>query len=576
MGESLRRKGWNRGLFAKFVNCTLREKNLRNPMAMVYNMRKGRSRLLHQDVFTKGKVMKEIMETVFIADDEANIREGLKCIIDWEKLGFYVCGEAANGEDALQAIVRLQPSLVLLDIRMPKLYGLDVIEQAKALGFTGTFVILSGYSDFKYAQTAMKHGVKYYLTKPMDEEELENVVKEVYDSILEERQKKEDDEFFRRKSKKEILLDVVQNTAHFDLLNLTELDLDAEVYQIVLYENFQIGEVELPYQFADMFMVADSGNHSFEHFVVKGKNVLLLKGTFAIEKFRRFLKHYESAPQKGSPLDTLFISYGNIVSDIRELKNSYEQAATLLGRRFFCEKGQHVLGYAELPEQYEKKISLDSGKVEEYSAKFTDYLQTFNRRKVQETLRGLENYLYRVDTDISSVKLFVADLYLQIKEMMCHRYNSTSIPFDSNQDSIAFINNQHYLYEITDYFAEQFEEVMNSIGNSSRDSVLDDILYYIEHNYPSNLKLEGIASLFGYNSSYLGKIFNKNVGESFNSYVDQVRIKHAIELLVENKHKVYEIAEMVGYKNVDYFHKKFKKYVGESPAEYRKKLDNQD
>ena len=154
--------------------------------------------------------------------------------------------------------------------------------------------------------------------------------------------------------------------------------------------------------------------------------------------------------------------------------------------------------------------------------------------------------------------------------------NAVEIPFDSNQDSIAFINKQNYLYEITDYFAEQFEEVMNAIGNSSRDSVLDDILYYIEHNYHTNIKLESIAALFGYNSSYLGKIFNKSVGESFNSYVDQVRIKHAIELLVENKHKVYEIAELVGYKNVDYFHKKFKKYVGESPAEYRKKLDGQD
>ena len=120
--------------------------------------------------------MKEIMETVFIADDEANIREGLKFIIDWEELGFTICGEAGNGEDALRDILRLQPSLVLIDMRMPKLYGLEVIEQAKAQGYSGTFVILSGYSDFKYAQTAMKFGVKYYLTKPMDEEELEKGV----------------------------------------------------------------------------------------------------------------------------------------------------------------------------------------------------------------------------------------------------------------------------------------------------------------------------------------------------------------------------------------------------------------
>ena len=134
--------------------------------------------------------MKEIMETVFIADDEANIREGLKCIIDWEEIGFKVCGEAGNGEDALKDILRLNPSLVLMDIRMPKLYGLEVIEQARQQGFHGIFVVLSGYSDFKYAQTAMKFGVKYYLTKPMDEDELEKVAREVYDAIQKKRQKK--------------------------------------------------------------------------------------------------------------------------------------------------------------------------------------------------------------------------------------------------------------------------------------------------------------------------------------------------------------------------------------------------
>ena len=155
--------------------------------------------------------MREVMESVYIADDEANIREGLKCIIDWEELGYTICGEAGNGEDALRDILQINPSLVLIDMRMPKMYGLEVIEKAKEQGFSGTFVILSGYSDFKYAQTAMKFGVKYYLTKPMDEEELEAVAKEVYDTIQAERQKSEDNEFFRRKSKKEILLDIVKD-----------------------------------------------------------------------------------------------------------------------------------------------------------------------------------------------------------------------------------------------------------------------------------------------------------------------------------------------------------------------------
>ena len=85
-----------------------------------------------------------------------------------------------------------------------------------------------------------------------------------------------------------------------------------------------------------------------------------------------------------------------------------------------------------------------------------------------------------------------------------------------------------------------------------------------------NIKLETIAPLFGYNSSYLGKLFTKSIGIAFNTYVDQVRIERSKELLASTNLKVYEIAEKVGYRNVDYFHTKFKKYVNQSPAEYRK------
>lgn len=87
---------------------------------------------------------------------------------------------------------------------------------------------------------------------------------------------------------------------------------------------------------------------------------------------------------------------------------------------------------------------------------------------------------------------------------------------------------------------------------------MDEVLYYIHHNYRENLKLETIASLFGYNSSYLGKIFNKRVGVNFTSYVDQVRIEEAKKLLEQDRMKVYEIAKQVGYSNVDYFHKNSK------------------
>lgn len=215
--------------------------------------------------------------------------------------------------------------------------------------------------------------------------------------------------------------------------------------------------------------------------------------------------------------------------------------------------------------------ALNPEKLSEFTDYLSGYLQTFNRKNVAETLSRLEQYLYDSQESSSEIKLFTTDLYLRIKEKISLLYNTLGIPFLPNSTVIDFIGKKNYLYEIIAFLEEQFEMVMSAAGSPTRNSVLDDILYYIDHNYQSNIKLETIAPLFGYNSAYLGKIFNKTVGESFNSYVDHIRIEHSKTLLLQNNYKVYEIAERVGYRNVDYFHKKFRKYVGESPAEFRKK-----
>lgn len=127
---------------------------------------------------------------LFIADDEQDVREGLRYILDWSELGFYICGEGKNGADTLEQILISRPDVVLMDIRMPKLSGLEVIKQAKEAGFQGKFIILSGYSDFAYAQEAIKYGVSSYLTKPIDEDKLEKAVLETKNSLTQEQNAK--------------------------------------------------------------------------------------------------------------------------------------------------------------------------------------------------------------------------------------------------------------------------------------------------------------------------------------------------------------------------------------------------
>ena len=515
------------------------------------------------------------MEKLFIADDEKNIREGLKHIIDWEGQGFLVCGEAGNGEEALEGILKLSPDLVLMDIRMPKLYGTDIIRIAREQGFKGKFIIISGYSDFAYAQSAIRYGVEFYLTKPIDEEELLESVIRIREMILKERESSTHIDLFRQKAKNTILTELI--TGIFDPHNnplstdeFEKLNLSADSYQVIIYEDFH-STTRPKYNFADLLHVANQGKHTFEQITIDAAEIILLKGSYALRKFEKFLYQYEQRElQEGSPLDTIFLAFGRPVKNMDEIYLSYEEALTLCRRRFFCSQGQHTLGFEELPYLNAKEYEISSDKLTEFQELLVGSLKTYNRRKVAEILSQLEKFLYNVKDDIDAVKHFLTDLFFQIKEKIILSYSTAYISFPTNSEIISRIQDSFYLYEIIRFISGQTDLIINATGNPSRDSVLDDILHYINHNYQSNIKLETIAPLFGYNSAYLGKIFNKATGESFNSYIDHRRIEQSKQLLLENKLKVYEIAERVGYKNVDYFHKKFKKYVGVSPAEFRK------
>ena len=511
------------------------------------------------------------MRSLYIADDEISIRSGIKLLLDWEALGYTICGESGNGTEAAADLMRLKPDLVLMDIRMPGQDGIEVIRQLTESGFSGHFIILSGYSDFKYAQAAMKYNVRHYITKPIDEDELLAAVNEI-SSILEQKDSAESRQLYlQSRSKKEVLSDILSRSIDFSLLRSDDLGLSADKYRLVAYENFNISNTILPFRLSELFTAAEKNSRVSVHFEYRHHDLLLLMGDEGISLFDRFLSHYESVPEHGSPLDSIFVAYSDVVSSLSDLPDSYIQLEALLSRRFFCVQGQHVVGYDDLPSLKSALPPLENSRIDGFVSSITDYIQTFNRRKVAETLYSLEEYLYHVDADISAVKLFLVDLYLRIKDTLTHRYNTLGLPFDSNADIITFITNRNYLYEIIVYFSRRFDDLMKALGNSSRESVIDDVMYYIDHNYSTNLKLEMIASLFGYNSSYLGKVFSKTAGENFNSYVDRVRINHALEMLKDGNLKVYEISDKVGYNNVDYFHKKFKKFTGESPAEYRQK-----
>lgn len=312
---------------------------------------------------------------------------------------------------------------------------------------------------------------------------------------------------------------------------------------------------------------------------IENRDVLLLKGERGLQKLADLLDRFDQGEfQEKTPADAIIMTYGRAVTRLDDIHLSYEDAVMLLKHRFFCPPEMLVIGFDSLPTIQsdaaaitdDPAFSLSLETLSAYVRRLCDCISSYNRRMSVDILQELAHFLGRFPDSIPHIRLFLTDLFLQIREKMTRHYPAMTLPFSGNGEAIDFIQKSSYLYEILRFLSEQFETVMGALGNSAKDAVLYDVLFYIDHHYQENIKLEAIAPLFGYNSAYLGKIFTKSVGESFNAYVDHKRIDHSKELLLENTLKVYEIAEQVGYKNVDYFHKKFRKYVGMSPAEFRK------
>lgn len=509
---------------------------------------------------------------LFIADDEIDVREGLRYLLDWSELGFYICGEGKNGQDALDQILKFQPDVVLMDIRMPKLSGLEVVKQAKEQGFQGKFIILSGYSDFSYAQGAIQLGVNCYLTKPIDENELQKAVLEAKEAILQEQDKQKKLVQYRDKARDSILQEILCDKANYPFLDYHDMMLESSIYQVVLYTNYNQESFQTTWDFASILRIANHSHNSLDYVKLENQDVIILKGDFALNRFQELVAHYISQPQKGSPLDSLFLTYGRPVYAVEHIHRSFEDAQALMKRRFFCQFNQHVLSYLDLPKETDT-VPADTSFGNLYPQRISNYIQSGNRHMLMDTLDELKNELYYSQTELSILKHYLADIMIQVKSIITHTYGNMNIPFPNNAAIISSIEEKCYLYEIMQFFTIQFEMCMNAISSPTRESVMDDILQYIQHNYEKNLKLGNIADLFGYNSSYLGKVFTKTVGKSFNSYIDEVRIENSKRLLANQNYKVYEVSQMVGYTNVDYFHKKFRKYAGMSPAEYRKSIE---
>jgi len=485
-----------------------------------------------------------------IIDDEQTIRLGLKKIIDWEKHGFQIVDEAENGLVGYEKILSIHPDLILLDIKMPGLDGINLLRKIRQEGIESKVIFLTGFGEFEYAKEAIKLNAEAFLTKPFNEEELEEVLNRVakdldhqtkIDNQLESQKRLEEKQKYRR-----LLLGEKRVEKSVDLISLfcvASIQSDEKPYNInTFFDEFQRLHPSLL-----CLLLADS-------WVVVFKNMTLTRVKVAVYDLNNQLKKKLN--------ERYLISIGRVVTGQHELYKSFEDAK-MIGQKWYLTESHTVEFYSDSPILDTSELNIDSDLL--YS-----YIEIGNTEGIESFYDRIKKSYESNSVDFKRIKgLCITSLLLVIEKVKFH-YKEKGLVFKDYNEISKHLYEQEDLPNLLEAIKKYTTQIIESIHTGTKDNTLYKVLDYIDIHYDKPLKLERLGEIFGYNSSYLGTIFKEFTGMSFKSYLDSIRIEMAKKYLKEGHFKVYEVAELVGYSNVDYFHSKFKKYENMSPKKYQK------
>ncbi len=315
--------------------------------------------------------------------------------------------------------------------------------------------------------------------------------------------------------------------------------------------------------------MSECGNYI--HMKKNGINFLILIGDESILYLDKVRNKYLSSSQKNSMLDKLFIYYGKVVNKFSDIKSSYDDIFMLMEYRFFSEEDQHFFSYEYL--DYFLKPSKKIIKVKKSIDELTECIQKLDVNNLQVICAYVLEEIKRNHLSQNEALDCLTEIYFDTLQNINRFFSDMDIMEESYNITIEVMKSKAFLYEVLDYIKEKFILIIKTLKIKNTNVSIYEIIAYIEENCQDNLKLKVIAEKFNYNSSYLGKLFAKTTGSSFNTFLENVRINKSKILLADKNLKIYEVAEKVGYTNVDYFHRKFKNIVNKSPLEYRKSID---
>jgi two-component system response regulator YesN len=523
------------------------------------------------------------MHSVIIVDDEIFFRKGFIGMIDWEGNGYQVIGEADNGEDALAIIRDKKPDLVITDIRMPVLDGLALIQAAEEEKLDTELVIISGHTDFRYTQQAVRFGVLDYVLKPVDEDDLVDALAKLHDKLEMKRQLQARKHMLMSEKQIETMIRGESTGTAEEEWSALETAIGSEAFTYTLIELNNVHpwsgrkppskeELRADIQNAVRQIVPSvSEPIIYEHGRTYGLIVpsMYLAGVGgSIRSFMELLlmrldDHY------GLP----YRAYaGTTVKQLDKIKESYASAKEAVTSKYY-RNAERFIAYNEAKETELVYRQLD----DDLCRKLVEAVEENDAYDITLAVNRLFSEFRDKRFSPEAIKIGIVQCVLVIcKSIRGMEGDETEL--SSFEPVINWHDHNVTLEEIKRLltaFVFEAGDLVSTLYRTYGKGLMHKVKTYVDQNYCKNISLKIIANHFYMNPAYLGQLFKRNYGLYFNDYLQKLRIAEAKKLLRIKDLRIYEVAERVGFNNPDYFVTQFDKLERMTPSEYRNRLNLQ-
>ncbi|WP_426451878.1 response regulator transcription factor [Paenibacillus sp. S-38] len=521
------------------------------------------------------------MLKVLLVDDEMFVRMGLRSLIDWGALGYEVCGEAENGEEAFAEIGRLDPDLVITDIRMPVLDGLGLIGRAsEELSSPPSFVIISGYHDFHYAQKALRYGVQDYLLKPVDDEEMQDTLRKLAGKLSMRRLSRKKGEALSSGASSALEMLIRGSVSPEDAPQVAAvlgMEQASRFTYVIIGISNPDGKAEeggaLPAKLVSSVRSVLGGASAELPMVEQppGQYGFLVDASLlaaAGRTLEEFLHLLQRELTRSARLHAVLFA-GRTVDRITDVEISYRAACEALSYKY-AEDGRPVIAYESVQGTPLSYFDIEP-------RLYAELLEHLEENRLEACLRTVDEMVLQFRTKrlapsavAGSVTRCVIDIVNVVRGMEGDENTLSTL-----QGMMEAQGRQGGLQELRDQLAAFLTEASDYIGRLRKEQMkggIEKIRKFIECHYMENISLKSIAAKFFMNPVYLGQLFRKTYGVYFNDFLLGIRVGEAKKLLRQTDLRMYEVADKVGFQNADYFVTQFEKLEGVTPTEYRNKL----